>query len=133
MRKVRKLCIVLSLLLVLSFFVAAPAFAADLINTTAIYGFGDSGNLKVSWNVYGIANDDVDKGKVTVQLQKYSGSWSTVKTVTEVEYNDDEIDNVRDNVSVSSAGNYRLKTVFYAENDGATDTFTKWSASRYLN
>lgn len=133
MRKVRKLCIVLSLLLVLSFFVAAPAFAADLINTTSIHRFEDAGSLKVSWRVYGVALDDVEMGKVTVKLQKYSGSWSTVKTVTEIEYNDDEIDNIRYNVGISSAGAYRLKTIFYAKDGELTDTYTKYSSSRYIN
>jgi len=133
MKKIRKLCISLSLLLVLSFFVAAPAFAADLINTTSIDDFYDSGSLKASWRVYGIAFDDVQMGRVTVYLQKYSGYWSTVYTAIETEYNDDEIDNVRYNVSVSSAGTYRLKTVFYAQDSGLSDTYTKYSSSRYVN
>ena len=133
MRKVRKLCFVLSLLLVLSFFVAAPAFAADLINTTSINRFGDSGSLEVSWNVDGIPLTTLDTGKMTVYLQRYNGSWSTVTTKIVTEHNTTCVDNNRYNYSVPAAGTYRIKTVFYAEDEGSTDTYTLYSPSASVN
>ena len=133
MRKIRKLCFVLSLLLVLSFFLASPAFAGTLINTTVILDFYDSGSLTVSWDVDGVAYDDVEMGRVTVYLQKYSTSWSTVKTVTTTDYNDYVFSNIRNNVAVSSSGTYRLKTVFYAEDGDIQDSKTKYSSSKSVN
>lgn len=133
MKKVRKLCIVLSLLLVLSFFVAAPAFAADLINTTSVREFEDSGTLKVSWEVDGIPIYVLDTGKLTVYLQRYSGSWVNITSKTVTEYNTTCVDNNRYDYGVSISGTYRLKMVFYAEDEGETDTYTKYSSSISVN
>jgi hypothetical protein len=127
MRKFRKTCLILSLLLVLSFFLATPAFAGGLINTTSIT-MRDSGKLKITWDVDGVPIYKLDKGKMTVSLQRYSGSsWVTVTTISVTETNTTCVDNDYKNYGVSTAGKYRLKTVFYAEKDGETDTLTYYS------
>jgi hypothetical protein len=129
MRKIRKLCFVLSLLLVLSFFIAAPAFAADLINTTDINEFRDSGTLRISYRVDGIPIYVLDKGELTVTIQRYSGSsWVSVSSKTVTEYNTSNVDNDRD-YTVSVSGSYRLKMYFYAEDEGETDSYTRYSSA----
>lgn len=133
MRKIRKLCLVLSLLLVLSIFIAAPAFAASLINTTIVDEFKDSGSLKVSWEVDGIPIYVLDTGRVTVYLQRYSGSWVNVTSKTVTEHNTSCVDNNRVDYTVSVSGTYRLRMVFYAEDEGQTDTYTKYSSSISVN
>ena len=129
MKKVRKLCIVLSLLLVLSFSLTAPAFAADLINNTRVSRFEDAGSLRVTWKVDGVPITPLDMGKLKVTLQRYSGSWVNITTKEVTEYNTTNVDNDLSNYSVSISGSYRLKMVFEAENGGATDSLTRYSSS----
>ena len=132
MKKLRKLCVVLSLLLVLSFFVAVPASAASLIDD-ARGDLSDTGSLRVSWNATTFCSDTVDLGTITIYTQKYNGSsWVTVGTDHHQQTNTNLIADSGSR-SVSQAGTYRIKTYHSAYLDGTSQTKSFTSTSIYVN
>jgi len=119
MRKLRKLCIVLSLLLVLSFFVAVPASAASLI--TSYNGeIHDTGSLRITWSASTACNINVDQGSITSTIQyKSGGSWTTIAILSEYDTNTYVIFD-GGNRNVSNAGEYRIKTTHFVREGTAT-------------
>jgi hypothetical protein len=132
MRKIRRVCIVLSLLLVLSFFLVTPASAAGLINSTQ-NNIADTGSLRISWTANTVCTTFVDRGTLSIYIQRYiSGVWYTVSTDSDTEYNDILITD-GGNVYVSTSGQYRIKSIHRVVDAGVTQATTRTSGAISVN
>jgi hypothetical protein len=128
MRKTRKFCLALSLLLVLSFFAATPAFASGLINSTQ-NNIADTGSLRISWTANTACTTYVDRGTLSIYIQRYiSGVWYTVSTDSDEEFNDILITD-GGNIYVSTAGQYRIRSIHFVEDGDEQQAVTRTSSA----